>query len=220
MDFTRVVNTQLIDIQRLFFTPLACVRHPDAKTLNQALMKAINARMEQDQSGVTHSNRGGWQSHTDFSAWAGSAGEALLTFASDFATQLTAVSSPEHGLIEPGFTWKCDAWANVNQEGNSNAIHGHPGAFWSGVYWVDDGGRTEDPGVDGDLEFCDPRGLLPSHYNPSLRMRIEGCLTAGYAQSFAAKSGTLIMFPSWLLHSVRAFKGKRPRVSIAFNFSV
>nr|WP_275078258.1 hypothetical protein [Pseudomonas syringae] len=55
-------------------------------------------------------------------------------------------------------------------------MHGHPGAFCSGVYWVDDGGRQDDVSIGGDLEFPDPRGMMPSVYNATLRMRIDGCL--------------------------------------------
>ncbi|MEB0078450.1 putative 2OG-Fe(II) oxygenase [Pseudomonas sp. CCI3.2] len=33
-------------------------------------------------------------------------------------------------------------------------------------------------------------------------------------------SGTFLVFPSWLLHAVSRYEGQRPRVSIAFNFSI
>ncbi|WP_336886472.1 putative 2OG-Fe(II) oxygenase [Pseudomonas syringae] len=123
-------------------------------------------------------------------------------------------------LIEPDFEWRHNAWVNVNEAGHGNALHGHPGAFWSGVYWVDDGGRHDDVSIGGDLEFPDPRGMMPSVYNPTLRMRIDGCLTAGYSTTITPCTGTLVMFPSWLMHLVQSYKGKRPRVSIAFNFGV
>lgn len=83
---------------------------------------------------------------------------------------------------------------------------------------MDAGGREDDPTVGGDLEFADPRGMVASTYNPALRMRVEDCITAGFSSTCAASSGTFIMFPSWLMHSVRRFEGTRPRISIAFNF--
>ncbi|QXI30726.1 putative 2OG-Fe(II) oxygenase [Pseudomonas vanderleydeniana] len=170
--------------------------------------------------GTSHSNQGGWQSTADIIRWGGEPAQALLDFGRAFANQLTAVHSAEHGLIEPAFGWQCNAWANVNFPGDSNHLHGHPGAFWSGVYWVDDGGRQMDPSGGGDMEFPDPRGMMPSVYNPELRMRIEGCLTAGYSTTVAPSTGTFIMFPSWLMHSVQRYNGTRPRISIALNFSV
>ncbi|NMX60319.1 hypothetical protein HBO12_03205 [Pseudomonas sp. WS 5059] len=212
------VNPELINIRRLFATPLACLQYPDAEELNAELKTLITCRMASDQGGTQRSNDGGWQSASDFPEWGGQACDALVGFAKEFATQLTAVHSEQYGLTEPSFAWKLNAWVNVNQAGHSNALHGHPGAFWSGVYWVDAGGREEDPAVGGDLEFIDPRGMVASTYNPALRMRVEDCLTAGFSTTYAATSGTFIMFPSWLMHSVRRFEGTRPRISIAFNF--
>jgi uncharacterized protein (TIGR02466 family) len=34
------------------------------------------------------------------------------------------------------------------------------------------------------------------------------------------KAGRLVMFPAWLLHQVRPYKGKAQRISIAFNLSL
>ncbi|MCL6310106.1 putative 2OG-Fe(II) oxygenase [Pseudomonas syringae] len=219
MSFTQNVDPEKIHINRCFSTPLASLIYPEADLLNLKLLDAIETRRNEE-TGALHSNDGGWQSSADFPAWAGDAGEAILAFAMDFATQLTAAHSEDHGLIEPDFEWRHNAWVNVNEAGHGNALHGHPGAFWSGVYWVDDGGRHDDVSIGGDLEFPDPRGMMPSVYNPTLRMRIDGCLTAGYSTTITPCTGTLVMFPSWLMHLVQSYKGKRPRVSIAFNFGV
>lgn len=213
------LNPEAIHIQRLFVTPVASVVHPDAQALNGELLEVIAQRMQVD-AGTSHSNQGGWQSAPDFASWGGEPAQALMDFGRAFASQLTAVQSTAHGLIEPAFEWQCKAWVNVNFPGDSNHLHGHPGAFWSGVYWVDDGGRELDPSVGGDLEFPDPRGIMPSVYKPELRMRIEGCLTAGYSTTVAPMTGTFLMFPSWLMHSVQRYCGSRPRVSVAFNFGV
>lgn len=213
------LNPDAIQIHNFFVTPVASIVHPHAEPLNAQLREVIAQRMDVD-PGTAHSNQGGWQSTSDFTTWGGEAAQALLAFAESLANQLTAVHSAEHGLIEPSFEWKHNAWVNVNLPGDYNDLHGHPGAYWSGVYWVDDGGRQADPAVGGDLEFPDPRGMVPSVYNPDLRMRIEGCLTAGYSTTVAPATGTFIMFPSWLMHSVRRYNGTRPRISIAFNFGV
>lgn len=213
------VNAELIKITRLFVTPLASLVYPDHQALNEALRAVILRRAAEDQ-GTVRSNEGGWQSTDDFAEWAGEAGAQLVSFAQAFANELSAVNTPEHGLVEAHLKWNYNAWANVNRRGDVNALHGHPGSFWSGVYWVDDGGRDENPDIGGLLEFLDPRGLMPTLLNPALRMRIEGCLGAGSMSTFAPSTGTLVMFPSWLLHGVRRYNGDRPRISIAFNFSI
>lgn len=208
-----------LKIRKLFPTPLVSCPVPDAQALNERLSAAIFAE-ETRSRGVQHSNQGGWQSEGDFASWSGEAGAYLLGFAQDMARSLTAVHTADNTLVHATFEWHFNAWANINRAGDSNGVHGHAGAFWSAVYWVDDGGRADDPSVGGDLEFLDPRGLVASAYRPELRMRIEECVAAGCATTEAARSGTLVMFPSWLLHSVRPFKGTRPRVSIAFNFGL
>ncbi|WP_224771039.1 TIGR02466 family protein [Pseudomonas sp. FEN] len=207
---------QSIKITRLFSTPLASLEYPDFPALNDELRTTILQRAAETPS-VVHSNEGGWQSDDDFAAWSGDAGARLIAFANTLANQLSAVNSLEHGLIEPNLQWTLSAWANVNHHGHSNALHGHPGAFWSGVYWVDDGTDETCSPVGGELEFIDPRGMLPSMLAPALRMRIGGCLDAGYSSCFVPRTGTFLMFPSWLMHAVRRYEGARARISIAFN---
>ncbi|WP_371183748.1 TIGR02466 family protein [Xanthomonas sacchari] len=213
----RIVPEQ-IAIHRLFATPLAQIAYPAANRLNDMLKEEIARHRVEDPAGVRHSNSGGWQSSPDFNTWDGEGAMALTAYATELASALTAVYHPEYGLVVPEFEWKVNAWANVNNAGDSNAQHAHPGAFWSGVYWVDDG-RDDGQEAGGDLQFLDPRGVMPSLYNPELKIRVAGCLSAGLTTSIAAESGTLVMFPSWLLHSVTAFTGSRPRISVAFNFS-
>jgi uncharacterized protein (TIGR02466 family) len=213
------VDAGQIKINKLFATPVASLQHPDFERLNAELRATILAR-ETAHPSTDHSNEGGWQSTDDFSQWSGAAGAELLGFAQELANQLSAVNSPEHGLIEAKLTWTCAAWANINRSGHGNGVHGHPGAYWSAVYWVDDGGRGEDASLGGELEFVDPRGVMPTMLYPALRMRIEGCLTAGFMSKMAPTAGTMVMFPSWLLHSVKPHRGDRARISIAFNFGL
>jgi len=88
------------------------------------------------------------------------------------------------------FVFDAQMWANINGPGDSNQSHCHTGALWSGVYYVDNG--EDDPNVDveGELILTDPR------------------------------NGRMVLFPSWLTHSVRPYLGTRERVSVAFNLTV
>lgn len=216
---TSQIDPDTIRIDRLFATPLARLVHPEADRLNRELSDCI-LRQAREEPGVNVSNEGGWQSRDNFEAWSGEAGATLMSFAKAFADQLTAVHDGEGGLVETQLDWRSNAWANLNRPGDSNGLHGHPGCFWSGVYWVDDGGCGDNPKLGGQLEFVDPRGLMPSTYNPHLRMRIQGCVGAGYSTVIAPQAGNLIMFPSWLLHQVQPYKGSRHRLSVAFNFGL
>lgn len=68
--------------------------------------------------------------------------------------------------------------------------------------------------------MTDPRGILPSFYAPNVKYAVPGCLSAGWTDFFTPKSGTLVLMPSWLVHSVRRYRGGGTRISIAFNLSV
>jgi uncharacterized protein (TIGR02466 family) len=111
-------------------------------------------------------------------------------------------------------------WANVNRSGHGNEFHSHPGAFWSGVYYVDDGGIADDGSLGGELEFMDPRGPLPAMFAPHLAVAMPGGLGAGATERVVPKAGRLVMFPSWLMHQVRPYRGAATRISIAFNLTV
>src|SRR5471030_2864039 len=118
------------------------------------------------------------------------------------------VADPGHGNM----------WANINRNGDGNGFHSHPGAYWSGVYYVDDGGIDADPALGGELEFLDPRGPLAMMNAPHLRM--AGALTAGATERLRPKAGRMVIFPAWLMHQVLPYRGGRERISIAFNLCV
>lgn len=206
------------ELKNLFPTPLVISRFADAGALNAALKNAIEAQAEKDQRGVAKSNRGGWQSNTDFLSWSGEAGAHLIDSAKTLANQLT-VYQDAGGYTDANIDWKVNAWANINGAGNSNNAHTHPGAFWSGCYYVHiDRESAED--TNGQFEMLDPRGIAPVMYAPHLAMKIKGCLAAGLSEFHTPQPGEMILFPSWLYHAVTPYTGSGTRISIAFNFSL
>jgi uncharacterized protein (TIGR02466 family) len=116
--------------------------------------------------------------------------------------------------------WKTNAWANVNRAGHGNEFHTHPGAYWSATYYVDDGGIGLDPSLGGEFEMQDPRGVAPAMYAPLLAFAVPGGQSAGAAELIRPKSGMLVLFPAWLSHGVRPYKGSAVRISIALNLSL
>jgi uncharacterized protein (TIGR02466 family) len=206
--------TSELTVHKLFSTPLLLTTLDEAAEINQALLAYFLPKASQE-AGRQHTNLGGWQSDDNFQALELPAAQRLCKIVTDVVQSATAVLTPG-GLVEASVPMRVNAWVNVNPPGASNALHGHAGAFWSAVYYVDDGDAGGDNG--GELFFHDPRGLLPAMHDPLLRFRIEGCVTAGYTEKITPQSGLLVVFPSWLLHAVDPFHGNRPRVSIAFNF--
>ena len=203
------------EIRSYFATPVAVATDPDADALNRELKALILAR-EGRTEGVQHSNLGGWQSSWDFEDWGGQPSRRLLDAARELATRLTSDRAGKAVKI----AWQTNAWANINRKGHGNEFHTHPGAYWSGVYYVDDGGIGDDPALGGELEMQDPRGIAPAMYAPLLAFAVPGGQSVGASELVAPKSGQFVLFPSWLQHAVRPYLGTRERISIAFNFSV
>lgn len=203
-----------MNVTILFGTPIVVVELPDAPTLNAALSTTILAR-EKAHPGTQHSNLGGWQSDWEMDRWGGAAAIKLLAIGRNTANRITTDRQGKPVSI----AWKANMWANVNRSGHGNEFHSHPGSFWSAVYYVDDGGIDGDPSLGGELEFMDPRGPGPAMYAPQLAYGSAG-LSVGANEIVRPKSGRMVMFPAWLLHQVRPYKGQAQRISIAFNLSL
>ena len=208
------------EIVPIFSTPLVLYDVPDAAALNADLRRVIEHR-EKMHSTTQHSNMGGYQSTWDMDQWGGAPAIKLLAIARNVANRVTTDKQGNTGAgPHPGFfavTWRANMWANVNRTGHGNEYHYHRGAFWSAVYYVDDGGIDADPSLGGELEFLDPRGVIPTMLAPHLGVAMRGGETAG--ERVRPKAGRMVLFPSWVMHQVRPYRGTAERISIAMNLS-
>ena len=198
-----------------FPTPILVIDLPDGAQLNAALLPTLLKR-EAEQPSKSHSTLGGWQSTWDVDKWAGVPAIKLLAVARNVANRATVDRAGQPVSI----MWQANMWANINRSGHGNEFHSHPGSYWSGVYYVDDGGIQADPSLGGELEFMDPRGPAPAMYAPHLAFALPGGLSVGTNQTIVPKAGRLVMFPSWVLHQVRPYRGTAQRISIALNLSL
>lgn len=98
-------------------------------------------------------------------------------------------------------------WATVLAKGAPHKAHTHPNNFLSGVYYV----RTR-PGAES-INFHDPRSQTAIIRPPVVE------LTAENTDQVVVRvtNGTLLMFPSYLEHSVDANASEDERISISFN---
>ncbi len=98
-------------------------------------------------------------------------------------------------------------WATVLSTGASHRMHSHPNNFLSGVYYL----HTH-AGADT-INFHDPRRQTGIIRPPVVE------LTAENTDQVVVKvrSGTLLLFPSFLEHSVDANTSDQERISVSFN---
>lgn len=189
----------------LFATPLVSFRWPDTEALNATLAELIMAA-EAAGTGELRSNVGGWHSETGALEFCGEAGRTLVRNMYVFGDEATRRVFKANGQPSRPARWTLRAWANVNRPGSFNRVHTHPGATWSGTYYVDPGEPSEAAGTP--IHFFDPcqgraNTFLPPQVPSSVTIRPE--------------PGLMILFPSYLPHMVFPHQGGRPRISIAFN---
>lgn len=98
-------------------------------------------------------------------------------------------------------------WATVLARGAAHKLHSHPNNFLSGVYYV-----STRAGADT-INFHDPRRQTAVIRPPVVE------LTAENTDQVVVRvtDGTLLMFPSYLEHSVEANASDEERVSVSFN---
>ena len=204
-----------LTLLNLFATPLVIATMPGADELNAELKRIILAREAANES-VQRSNHGGWQSSWDLHEWGGAPMQTVLGFVRTIVDQVTVDRAGKRHEI----AWRINSWANVNRHGHGNQFHTHPGALWSATYYVDDGGVSADTSLGGEFEIQDPRGVAPVMYAPYLTFPGPDGAALGEAQRLTPRTGVCVVFPSWLSHGVRPYRGTRERISIALNFSL
>ena len=198
-----------------FPTPIYFADHPTEAQTNQKLIKDIDRWYDRDQEGIIRSNSLGWHSAVDmhhrseynhFTKW-------LIEKVNQMMTSMG---------YHPKFEAFCDnMWANINKRYSHNRNHVHPGALWSGVYYV------RAPESSGRIWFTDPRGeahtMIPRFNTDKNKPKPKDFWREVY---YEPTPGRLIVFPGWLTHEVEPnlnmeFKEddrKGWRYSISFNF--
>ena len=193
-----------------YATPLYFKDLENSKELNAHLLKHIKKWKKEDEKGIKRSNSLGWHSAVDMHHR-----KEYHPLTKELFKMQQEIY--EHEGYHPNTEPICDnMWANVNYKYSHNKNHVHPGAQWSGVYYI------KTPENCGHLWFTDPCGerhmdlpimaenkVKPIHYWREVH--------------YQPIEGRLIMFPGWLTHEVAQnmsdLKGEKGwRVSVSFNF--
>ncbi len=190
----------------VFATPLLTHVWNDGPEFNAALRERILAR-EVESSGVTKSNQGGWHSEIGRLEFLGELGQLLVSHMYAFGDEANRRVLAEHSLQSGPSRWTLTAWANVNRNGEFNAVHVHPGSTWSGTYYVDSGDPT-DSANGTRLQLFDPCQGRSTTFLAAL---------LPHSVFIRPRQGLMILFPSYVPHMVFPHAGAGPRISIAFN---
>ena len=190
-----------------FTTPILHYVWPDSEGLNAGLRRTILGK-ETNNPGVSASNVGGWHSESDLLSWPQTEIKILADRFQAFTSCMMRTAIAKPGALGR-ITVTAEAWANVVRSGHYNLIHAHPNFMWSGVYYVATGKPDPDTPSHGAVEFIDPRDAV-NHVS-------LGNLKFAMPLRLNPEPGLMLMFPSWLKHTVHPYFGEGERVSIAFN---
>ena len=190
----------------LFFpTPVWVSKIDNYKETNEEIYNYIKNLQTNDTKGVIKSNIKGWHSK-DF--------DLNSTQPKNFINLI----SPNINKALIDMNWDIDnqnikissMWAIINIGGAANARHHHGNSSISAAYYV------RAPENSGDIVFYDPRPA-PVYSHPH-------CKNANYlnamVNSVTPVEGGLVLFPSYLDHSVNENLSDDERIVISFNVTL
>ena len=188
-----------------FPTPIWNFSITNFQQLNSSLLTEVETEYQRDRQGEKWSNVLGWHSVNTLHER-----ERFVDFTRIVLENVQEVAEFLHWDLQKIRFNITSCWAIVNGKLASNSVHNHPNSILSGVYYL------KAPENCGGIYFCDPR--------PAAQMLIppvtEFNLTTYPKVSYKAHEGTMILFPSWLLHGVELNMSEEVRVSLSFNIGM
>lgn len=181
---------------------------PDSVELNRQLMQEAFEEEKRDPIGMRVTNYGGWHSKWIVQHWNTEAARTLLARIEE-AKNLMAqhVPIPERGIE------LTSVWVNINRNEHYNYPHWHK-AYLSGFYCVSDGNPNPTYPDNGVTRLVKGRSRLPW----KIMERPDDANIEEYTHP--ATEGSMLIFPSKLLHYVNPYYGDGARITIAFNFTL
>ena len=190
----------------LFFsTPVWTSQIDNYENINSKLKDFIYNQRENDPEGTIKSNIKGWHSKM-FDLQNKSLGiflnalkpkieEAIEDMGWDINNQIVKITS---------------MWSIINKKDSFNERHHHGNSALSAAYYVNADQNS------GDIVFYDPRHAFIFSHPESSKLNDLNAQT----KSISPKSGLLVLFPSYLDHSVQPSKSMEDRIVISFNVSL
>lgn len=193
------------EVVGLFPCPVQISQLPNARELNQDVMSHIkkiravtpNGRPEAWTAPVYTSLNTSDQIHLmpEFSALMSGINNEIINYSSTL------------GMDHENYPLRMkDCWFNIYKSRDGQEPHNHNNSFISGSYYV------RAPQGSSGIRFHSP--LYDNMFVPPLREKNQFNSTL---VEVAVEEGMLVLFPSWLKHSVQPNTGKGERVSISFN---
>ena len=190
----------------LFFpTPVWTLQLDNYNSINEQMYKFIKNTQSKDQKGISKSNIKGWHSK-DFNMQEAEP----QNFIKNISPSIEKVMTDMNWEKEKQSIKISNMWAIINTGGSTNSRHQHGNSTISAAYYV------KAPKNCGDIVFYDPRPA-PVFCYPTA---IASNLLNAQVNSITPKEGALILFPSYVDHSVNENLSNEERIVISFNVTI
>tara|TARA_B100002052_G_C15826907_1_gene573373 strand:+ start:601 stop:1197 length:597 start_codon:yes stop_codon:yes gene_type:complete len=193
------------DPNLFFSTPVWTSKLTNYKEVNEEMFNYIKQLNKNDKDGIVKSNLKGWHSK-DFN------------LKETIPQKFIKLISPNINKVFKDMNWDMinqltritNMWAIINKGGAANSRHHHGNSTISAAYYV------RAPENCGNIVFYDPRPA-PVYSHPS---SVGPNNLNAMVNSVTPVEGALVLFPSYLDHSVNENLSNSERIVISFNISL
>ena len=199
------MNEIVSDVNYIFSTPVWASLVDDYKNLNFKIDKYKNEIKIKNPNGINKSNILGWHS-PDFNL----EDEEIKKFIKSISPNIKKVITDMGWDPKKNQVKLTNMWSIINRKNASNSRHLHNNCYISAAYYV------KAPKDCGDIIFYDPRPakvIRSPEIEKSTRLNMEQV-------NITPQEGLLVLFPSYLHHSVNANITDEERIVISFNIDL
>lgn len=199
-------------LETLFATRIYRAELAEAAALNSELAACALSAAEDDEAGQAWSEEHGYPGYTSYASlddlpWRYPVVKALKAQLDRHVKAFAKLMEWDLG----GRKLELDSlWINVLEPGGFHGSHIHPNSVVSGTYYV------QVPDGASSIKFEDPRLALMMAAPPR---KAKAGREFQPSVPVAPKSGTVLLWESWLRHEVPLNRAETERISISFNYA-
>ena len=196
------MTNNLKNINLVFSTPIWTFQIDNHSRVNEEIFKYIKNLQNEDPIGVKKSNNLGWHSNL-FNMH----DEEVKKFFQSIQKYI-GKAIEDSGWKNPANNFSItSAWTIINIKRSSNSRHIHSNNYISAAYYV------KAPKNCGDIIFYDPRNARLIRKPITNKNNVLNAETV----TIKPRDGLLVLFPSYLYHSVEENLSDDERIVISFN---
>ena len=196
------MNNKTSEINLIFSTPIWTSHLNEYQDVNRKMEEYIKKQMALDSKGKKASNINGWHSE-NFNL----KDEEVVFFINTISVKIQKAMEDMGWDLKKNKIEIPNIWSIINKRGSSNAMHIHSNSYISAAYYV------KAPEKCGDIVFYDPR---QSRLVRKPKISKLNSLN-GEEVNIKPTDGLLVLFPSYLYHSVNENLSNEERIVISFN---